>query len=132
MGELRGEPHLAFEPLQVVLGFTELTLMDEQKLEWIRANDVKITTSLDGPEDVHDRNRRYDTGQATYKDVAEKLKMCREKRMRVGALMVTTRYSLDKHKEIIDEYVKQGLEGIQLKYINKIGFAEKTWKEKAL
>lgn len=47
-------------------------------------------------------------------------------RDRVGALMTTTARSLDRVREIIDEYVAQGLEGIFLRPLSPYGFAIKT------
>ena len=43
--------------------------------------------------------------------------------------MTTTRYSLDKIKDIIDEYVKQKFDGIFLRAINPYGLAEQNKSE---
>ena len=46
-----------------------------------------------------------------------------------GMLMVTTKYSLPYWEEIVDEYVKWGHHSLQLKHMNKLGFAELSWKQ---
>ena len=107
---------------------TNLTLMTDEQIKYLREKKVSITTSLDGPKEIHDNNRKYLGGQGTYDDVITKIKTCRENNIRVGALMVTTRKSLEKAEEIVDEYIERGFTGIQLKFLNKIGFAEKDWK----
>ena len=43
--------------------------------------------------------------------------------------MTTTKHSLKYPEEIVDEYIKQGFKSIQLKFLNKIGFAQNSWKE---
>jgi His-Xaa-Ser system radical SAM maturase HxsB len=47
-------------------------------------------------------------------------------RDRVGALMTTTEASLDRVKDIVDEYVSLGLDGIFLRPLSPYGFAVKT------
>jgi His-Xaa-Ser system radical SAM maturase HxsB len=108
---------------------TNLTLLDDHKLEWIAKEGVDISTSLDGPKEIHDMNRPYFGGTGTYDEVIRMMRKCREKNVPVGALMVTTRHSFADPEGIIDEYVKQGMRVIQLKYINKLGFADTHWQE---
>jgi uncharacterized protein len=108
---------------------TNLTLMSDGFLDWLTKEKVDISTSLDGPKQVHDRNRRYENGAGTYDDVTTALKKIKGKGTNLSALMVTTRYSLPYWKEIIDEYVKWGFDSIQIKPMNRLGFAEDTWKE---
>ncbi|MBL7050532.1 His-Xaa-Ser system radical SAM maturase HxsB [Candidatus Woesearchaeota archaeon] len=109
---------------------TNLTLMTDRLMEWIIKEKVSISTSLDGPKIVHDKNRIFEGGKPTYDKVTYWIKRIKEKyNYPLGALMVTTRYSLPYYKEIIDEYVKWDFTNLQIKYINKLGFAENTWKE---
>ncbi|MFC1723904.1 His-Xaa-Ser system radical SAM maturase HxsB [Nanoarchaeota archaeon] len=108
---------------------TNTTLLDEKMIEWIARNKISLATSIDGPKDLHDKNRPYVGGKGTYEDVIKKMKLCHEKGVRAGALMVTTRYSLSRAKDIVDEYVKLGMDSIQLKFLNKIGDADDKWKE---
>ncbi len=108
---------------------TNTTLLDQEMINWIKENKIGLTTSLDGPKEVHDKNRQYIGGAGTYDDVVKNIKRCKEQGINIGALMVTTRHSLTKAKEIIDEYIRLGFRSIQLKYIDKIGFAEEQWKE---
>src|SRR5262249_1997027 len=45
---------------------------------------------------------------------------------RVGALMTTTEASLERVDDIIDEYLRQGLDGVFLRSLSPFGFAIKT------
>lgn len=108
---------------------TNLTLMDDETLDYIIKNRISLCTSLDGPEFLHNKNRQYLGGGGTHKEVVSWLKKIKQMNYPVSALMVTTKDSLPYHKEIIDEYAKYNLLDLQIKYINKLGFAEKEWKE---
>ncbi|QNU66189.1 His-Xaa-Ser system radical SAM maturase HxsB [Ruminiclostridium herbifermentans] len=104
--------------------------MDEDFLQFIYENKdvIHLCTSLDGPEYVHDQNRKYvhrDVG--TYKQVTYWIKRCFEKGIKVGMLMVTTRQSLPYWKEIIDEYVRWGQTEIQIKPLDYLGYAVEVW-----
>jgi len=109
---------------------TNLTLMTDELLKWIIKEKVDISTSLDGPKNVHDKNRLFEGGEPSYDVVVGWIKKIKDEyNYNVGMLMVTTRYSLPYWKEIVDEYVKLGCNSLQVKYINKLGFAENAWKK---
>jgi len=110
---------------------TNLTLMNDTYLEWIVKEGIDICTSLDGPKFVHDKNRQFEGGKPTHDIIAKKIMHLRKKGAEVGMLMVTTRHSLKYWKEIVDEYVTLGAKVIQLRYINKLGFAADKWDEQA-
>jgi His-Xaa-Ser system radical SAM maturase HxsB len=108
---------------------TNLVLMDDETIDFIKKHKVDVSTSVDGPMEVHDAARKYIDGSGTYKEVFEKYMDISSKGVNVGTLMVTTKQSLNKWKEIIDEYVKLGCNEIQVKYINKLGFADDEWEK---
>ncbi|UPT75709.1 MAG: radical SAM protein [Elusimicrobiota bacterium] len=115
------------------------TLMTEEKLEWLLAHEVSLCTSLDGPAELHNKNRPFfGGGEAQPKVVAwlEKIqKRCAdgsEKGLYLpGALMTTTRFSLPMGKEIVDLYVKLGMEQIFLRPLSPIGYAKRVWGRSA-
>ena len=47
----------------------------------------------------------------------------------IMALQTTTKYSLPFYKEIVDEFVKNGMLSIRGRSLNNAGFANKLWKE---
>lgn len=108
---------------------SNLTVIDRDIIEYIAKNNVNVCTSLDGPEVVHDKNRLIEGNKPSYKEVTKWFKILKDEyKMRPSALMVTTRHSLSYWKEIVDEYVKWGIDTLQLKYINKLGFADREWE----
>ncbi len=114
---------------------TNLSLMTEEKLSFLMENHVSISTSLDGPPEVHDKNRPYLGSAGTYHDVTKWIRIIQEeassrgKQNVIGALPTITKHSLSHPKEIIDEYLKQNFYEIHLRQLNYLGIAVKRWKE---
>ncbi len=141
-----GEPLLNFETIKVIIEYAKelnkkykknlyfdlvstLTLIDKDIVNYLKENNVGICTSLDGPKEVHDKNRRYLGGNGTYEDVIRGIDLVKENYGKISALMVTTKFSFPYYKEIIDEYVKHGFMKVRLKSMSNIGYAQKVWKE---
>jgi len=117
---------------------SNLSLVDEEKLKFLIDKKVNICTSLDGPKEIHDKQRIYLNGSsydATMYWLKEAIKMINNSssKERVdylpSALMTTTRYSLTKHVEIINEYLKLGLGGIFIRELSPIGYTKYVWNE---
>lgn len=139
-----GEPLLNFELIRIIVEeakrrsevagkkvefviTTNLALMTEDILAFCRDHSILISTSLDGPADLHNRNRPRPGGnshalaEAGIRRAQEVLG-----KDRVGALMTTTEASLGRVEDIVDEYVRLGLDGIFLRPLSPYGFAIKT------
>ncbi len=52
---------------------TNGSLLDEDKADWLMQHDFSIGVSIDGPEEVHNRNRVYINGQGTFRDVMKNI-----------------------------------------------------------
>ena len=106
---------------------TNLSMIDRDILGYCRLHGIHISTSLDGPEDLHNKNRPR-PGKDSYEKVIKGISLCREVlgRDEVSALMTTTEASLKRGKEIVDEYLKLGFPGIFLRSLSPYGYAIKT------
>jgi His-Xaa-Ser system radical SAM maturase HxsB len=121
----------------LVILVSNFTLMTEERADFLFENDVSICTSLDGPEELHDKNRPFLGGGTAQRKVVHWLGRLQErcdalkgKRFsRPGALMTTTRNSFAYPKEIVDLYVKLGLEQIFIRSMSPIGYARRVWGE---
>jgi His-Xaa-Ser system radical SAM maturase HxsB len=112
--------------LQFVIA-TNLALLDDQVLDFCAEHDVLISTSLDGPRDLHNKNRPR-RGQNSHELAVAGIARVKERlgSDRVGALMTTTEASLDRVEEIVDEYLQHDLDGIFLRPLSPYGHAIKT------
>jgi uncharacterized protein len=106
---------------------TNLALVNEEILSFCAAHSVLISTSLDGPRDLHNLNRPRSGGDSYEKTILG-IQLARDRlgRDRVAALMTTTHASLARARDIIDEYVAQGFSDIFLRPLSPYGFALRT------
>ena len=104
---------------------TNLTLMDDAILAYLKKEGISVSTSLDGPREIHDRHRVMRNGGGSYDFFLRNLQRTREVlgHDSVNALATLTRDSLTHLPEIIDEYVRLGFRGIFLRNINPYGYA---------
>ena len=106
---------------------SNLALLTDEVLAFCRDNDVLFSTSLDGPADLHNRNRPRPGGNSHELAVAGiRRAQAVLGRSRVSALMTTTEASLGRVEEIVDEYLRLDLDGIFLRALSPYGFAIKT------
>lgn len=139
-----GEPFLAFDTIKFIveearargerLGkrihpviATNLAVATDEMLHYCHEQGIRISTSLDGPAWLHNKNRPRPGGNS-YQRAVDGIERARNiiGRENVSALMTTTRLSLDHPHEIIDEYVRLGFGSIFLRSISPYGFAVRS------
>ena len=139
-----GEPLLAFDVIQYIIPrakklanekgkeldivvCTNLACVTDDILKYFRDEGVKVSTSLDGPAFLHNKNRPR-PGHNSYEKAIEGIERSRAilGMESVAALMTTTAASLDYAVEIVDEYVRREFHSIFLRPISPYGFAVKT------
>lgn len=106
---------------------TNLANLTDEILQYCREHKILISTSLDGPRELHNQNRPR-PGDDSYEATVEGIRRVREilGADRLAALMTTTHASLSRPQEIVDEYVRQGFSSIFLRPLSPFGFAVKT------
>ena len=144
-----GEPLLRYDLVQKAMDYTtqraekeglevsfrlvsNLTLMTDEIARDIKARgNINLSSSLDGPPVVHDKQRGYPSGRGSYEDVvrwAEKLK--EEYEISVPFLPTFTRNALGHEREIVDEYIERGVNSIYLRPVNYTGRAyERSYQD---
>lgn len=112
--------------LQFVIA-TTLSLATDEILEYCRDHKIYLSSSLDGPEDLHNKNRPR-PGRDSHARFTEGLQRARDIMGydSVSALMTTSPASMTRVKDIIDEYLKYGFRSIFLRHLSPYGFALKT------
>lgn len=106
---------------------SNLALLTDEVLSFCGDHDVFISTSLDGPADLHNANRPR-LGGNSWELAVSGINRVRETLGvdRVSALMTTTEPSLGRVRDIVDCYVEQGFSSIFLRPMSPYGFAMKT------
>ncbi|MGB0580861.1 MAG: His-Xaa-Ser system radical SAM maturase HxsB [Limisphaerales bacterium] len=139
-----GESALAFERVRQVVGLAEeraletgqsvrfvltstLHLLTDDMLGFCHDHGFELSTSLDGPDFVHNANRiiaSRDSHERTISGIERARSICGEDR--VAALATITHHSLPYAQEIVDAYVELGFPSISLRPISPFGFAAKS------
>jgi len=114
---------------------SNFSLMTEEKAGFLLKREVSLCTSLDGPADLHNKNRPAPSARS-HAAAVKWIKYFRErsgrqssdyKVFKPSALLTVSRYSLPRCKEIIDEYAGLGLEDIFIRPLAPIGHARRLW-----
>jgi His-Xaa-Ser system radical SAM maturase HxsB len=141
-----GEPTLAFDKLKYAVEKTEeLNLKFEKhityvlctncinltftQLSFLKEYHVLISTSLDGPEFLHNHNRgKINSYQNVVKGIHDAIEVLGHDR--ISALMTTSNESLNYPKEIVNAYRQNGFNEIFLRALNPYGLAkENQWND---
>lgn len=103
---------------------TNATLLTEELIGYFDAHRFGLSVSMDGPRDVHDRNRRTVGGRGTYEAVVRKVRMllARYRSKAVGARVTLTAGTTE--VEAIHEHLRDGLG------FHEVGYAPVTASEK--
>ena len=101
--------------------------LDDERLAFLKDHDFALSTSLDGPEALHNANRPT-PGKDSYRRTVDGIDRARRALGddAVSALTTLTRRSLTMPREIIDEYRRIGLHDISLRPLSPYGFARST------
>lgn len=102
--------------------------LNDEHLKFFKEHDIYISTSLDGPKDLHDSHRIMRTSTSSYDKFVKNLQHAREilGHDKVAALMTASSDSLNRIEEIIDEYIKLEFNGIFFRCLNPYGDAYKN------
>lgn len=139
-----GEPLLAFERIREIVDLIEarriqdprpvtytitstLHHLTDEMLEFFKAHRFQISTSIDGPEALHNQNRPTPERDGYARTIAG-LARAREAlgAHAVAALTTLTRSSLAQPEAIVDEYVRLGFKSVFLRPLSPYGFAQRS------
>jgi His-Xaa-Ser system radical SAM maturase HxsB len=109
---------------------TNLTVLSSEHLAFCKEHDILISTSLDGPDWLHNANRLC-PGLNSYAVLKKNIKKCRDVLGfdKVSALFTTSALALQYPREIVDEYRAQGFSSLFLRAINPYGLARMNPKQ---
>lgn len=137
-----GEPLLNFNIIKHIVEYTEdhkgyheikynvvtnLTLITDEILNFFVENNFGISTSVDGPEYLHNANRPFSDGSGTFEQVKTSIRRIQGKGIHVGAIQTTTKASFVYPREIVRVYKELGFESIFLRPLTPLGKATLNW-----
>lgn len=139
-----GEPLLNYPIIKHIVEYTEkknenhdirfnlvsnLTLLTDDMITFFAEHKVGVSTSVDGHQLLHDRNRPFKSGAGSFEKVAQSVHRLRAAGISVGAIQTTTRESLKYPKQIVQAYHELGFDGIFIRPLTPLGKASKAWEK---
>lgn len=135
-----GEPSLRFDTIEFIvrrvshlnkkykkeISFvicTNLLNLSEHELKILKKFGIQISTSLDGPENLHNLNRPSSLFSSTYASTIQNVNLARQNGIFPSALMTITSKNLFHMKEIIDAYIENHFESVFIRQLNNYGCA---------
>jgi uncharacterized protein len=89
---------------------TNGTLVDDGWCEFFKQFGFSIGLSVDGPADLHDRNRFYASGKGSFTQTEHAIRLFEKHRISFGVLVVLNRYSLQlTPRELFQFFLDQGV-----------------------
>lgn len=142
-----GETLLAFDKVKEIVLYTEelnktydkkivfviaTSLVDitEEQIKFIKEHNIEVSTSLDGDEELHNKNRPIGS-QNTYEKFQKGFHLTQSMldRGSISPLLTLSKFSLNSLEIIIEEYLKIGHHSISLRALSPYGFAVKTYNK---
>ena len=138
-----GEPLLNYDVIKHIVSYAErhkgkheitysivtnLTMLNDEILDFFADFNVGISTSLDGPEYLHDSNRPFKNGGGTFANAVDAIALIRKRGLRVGAIQTTTKASLRYPEEIVKTYARLGFDSIFVRPLTPLGKAQENWE----
>jgi His-Xaa-Ser system radical SAM maturase HxsB len=113
------------------LGFVLCSNLVRAEKKWVlfcRAHQIAISTSLDGPQDLHDLHRKSRDGGSSHERFRQNLELYREilGHESCCALLTITKDHLPRLPEVIDHYRELGFNQVFLRSLNPYGSAVKN------
>ena len=137
-----GEPVLNFETVKFIVEYAEklnskynkylefvlctnLTIVNKYHLDYCKQHGIHISTSVDGPPDIHNSFRQMEDGEGSFDKVVAGLELAQQVlgRKNIAALMAATRICLGRFPDIVDQYVELGFHSIFFRALNPYGRA---------
>jgi His-Xaa-Ser system radical SAM maturase HxsB len=133
-----GEPTLAWETIRFLVDYirllnvkarksicfvlcTNLLSLNQEMLDFITTRGIEVSTSLDGPADLHDLHRRMPNGSA-HDLFLKNLKLLESKTgKKSSSLLTVTHSNLHELRKVIDHYIECDRNGIFIRSLNLFG-----------
>lgn len=88
---------------------TNMTLLNQEWVDFLKAHDIPLSTSIDGPSWIHDRERKARDGGGSHETVVSKIRYAIENGIQVNTLTVVSEFSANFPKQIYQHLASLGV-----------------------
>ena len=129
-----GEPLLDFSLVEKIVNYakpfrdrmdlsmqTNATLLTEERVKFLKENNVSIGVSIDGPQKYHDQTRKLQSGEGSFEQVMRGIRLMQKHGLLVGTISVLTAHDIEHADEIVEFFAKNGIFDLSLMPMQRIG-----------
>lgn len=110
---------------------TNGTLLDRKWIVFLEANKFKVSVSLDGPENIHNRTRVFSNGKGTFRQVMKSIDLLRQSDLKFGVIAVISKSNKNDIDEVYNFFAKEKL-NFQIVPLTKLGNAISNFEDLGL
>lgn len=125
---IRAHPLHGTRPVHIVTQ-TNCTLLNEERVRWLRENDVQVGISLDGNPASHNQSRPQVNGGESFPQLIHGIDLLQRHSIPFGALVVLNRHNVGSAHELVDFLIDNGITGFKLNTVAYLGTARHTWDD---
>lgn len=111
---------------------TNATLLDEERVRWLRDNDVRVGISVEGGEQAQNAGRPTATGRPSYPALMKGIDLLQRFEVPFGGLVVLNRANVGDPGGLADFLVERGINGFRLNPVAYLGDARHNWLDVGL
>ena len=98
---------------------TNATLIDSKWATFFKEHDFKVSTSLDGPEWLHDVCRKNGNGKGSFRETVEGINILERFGMKVGIVTTVNRYNVEFPDAVYEALLKLGIKSFELNIVSE-------------
>jgi uncharacterized protein len=111
---------------------TNLTLLDDERVEWLKRHQVAVGVSLDGDPSQHDRSRPTLGGKPSFRKVLQGLDLLQKHGVPFGALVVLNRFNAGNARQLVEFLLDNEIRAVKINPIAYLGTGRSAWDEYGL
>ncbi len=100
---------------------TNGTLIDNSWVNFFKKNSFHVGISLDGPQEIHDKNRVYKDNSGSFNNVQRAIELLRKGGVGFGTITVLTRGSINHEEEIYNTIKETGAKNSKINFYSSAG-----------
>ena len=98
---------------------SNLTLLNEEWISFLVENNISISTSLDGPQEIHDLNRHFVSGIGSFKKVSTNVQKLRSVKTKIGCITLITKVNVDCPERVYETLTTIGVSSVAFHFCSE-------------
>ena len=105
------------------------TLLNQERVAWLKQNNIQIGLSFDGNPTSHNVSRPQVNGKESFSSILHGLDLLQTAEIEFGVLVVLNRSNINSAQALIDFLLDNGLYSVKLNPVAFLGTARDAWDE---